>query len=71
MAFTFAAFCYILALILSAVLIFFAIYHVSISAYFLFVNNYDKFRCFYFVAVSDYQLLSVSSSQYGSALLYR
>jgi len=28
MAFTFAAFCYILALILSAVLIFFAIYHI-------------------------------------------
>eukprot|EP00058_Branchiostoma_floridae_P024669 XP_002610159.1 hypothetical protein BRAFLDRAFT_216921 [Branchiostoma floridae] len=31
MAFTFAAFCYIVALLLSACLIFFAIWHVSIS----------------------------------------
>ena len=30
MAFTFAAFCYIVALILSAFLIFFVIYHVSV-----------------------------------------
>ncbi len=30
MAFTFAAFCYIVALILSAFLIFFVIYHVSL-----------------------------------------
>ncbi len=33
MAFTFAAFCYLLAMLLAAVLIFFAIFHVSIHRY--------------------------------------
>uniref|UniRef100_A0A8W8HMS5 Uncharacterized protein n=1 Tax=Magallana gigas TaxID=29159 RepID=A0A8W8HMS5_MAGGI len=69
MAFTFAAFCYILALILTAVLIFFAIFHLVLPEYFihilftfLFITAMEWFTVLLNIPLIIYHIRRICSS---------